>query len=102
VLLSKWVPQQKLLSNDKLKLFLTHCGGNSAVEGLYFGTPLLGFPQNADQFGMCARVNHLGVGTNGDPWGSPEAIRDQIVSLSSSESGQLHRARQVMQLMEFE
>ena len=48
VLLSKWVPQAELLKQDKLHLFVTHGGANSVMESLYFGTPLLGFAQNAD------------------------------------------------------
>ena len=43
VLLSKFVPQTKLLSQDKLRLFITHGGANSIFESLYSGTPMLGF-----------------------------------------------------------
>ena len=56
VFLSKWVPQKELLSQDKLKLFITHGGSNSVYESLYFGTPMLGFGQGPDQFGMMFRM----------------------------------------------
>jgi UDP:flavonoid glycosyltransferase YjiC (YdhE family) len=48
VFLSGWVPQKELLANHKLKLFCTHGGANSMIESMYFGTPLLGFGQDAD------------------------------------------------------
>lgn len=48
VFLSKWVPQKELLNSPKVKLFMSHGGANSVMESVYFGTPLLGFGQNAD------------------------------------------------------
>ena len=56
VFLSKWVPQKEILSQDKLHLFITHGGANSVFESLYFGTPMLGFGQEADQHGMMFRL----------------------------------------------
>lgn len=43
-------------------IFITHCGMNSASEGLYFGVPLVMFPQTAEQGGVANRVAQLGAG----------------------------------------
>ena len=43
-------------------VFLTHCGMNSTNEALYFGVPLVMFPQTPEQGGVCARVLQLGAG----------------------------------------
>ena len=42
--------------------FLTHCGMNSASEGLYFGVPLVMHPQTSEQGGVAARTEQLGAG----------------------------------------
>mmetsp|Transcript_1847 Transcript_1847/g.1269 ORF Transcript_1847/g.1269 Transcript_1847/m.1269 type:complete len:155 (+) Transcript_1847:813-1277(+) len=56
LLIQPFVPQKKLLQNEKVKLFVTHCGAGSVSESLNFGTPMLGFPQAIDQFIMCQKV----------------------------------------------
>ena len=40
-------------------VFLTHCGMNSVNEALYFGVPLVMFPQTPEQGGVCTRVLQL-------------------------------------------
>lgn len=47
---------------EKADAFLSHCGMNSASEGLYFGVPLLCYPQTKEQGGVAARVTALGAG----------------------------------------
>ena len=47
---------------EKADVFLTHCGMNSASEGLYFGVPLVMLPQTAEQGGGAVRVDQLGAG----------------------------------------
>ena len=42
--------------------FITHCGMNSASEGLYFGVPLVLFPQTAEQDAVAKRAEELGAG----------------------------------------
>ncbi len=42
--------------------FITHCGMNSASEGLYFGVPLILFPQTPEQDAVARRVEELGAG----------------------------------------
>lgn len=54
------VDQPEVLSGTDV--FLTHCGMNSVSEGLYFGVPLVMFPQTAEQGGVAKRVAQLGAG----------------------------------------
>ena len=42
--------------------FITHCGMNSASEGLYFQVPLVLFPQTPEQGAVARRVRELGAG----------------------------------------
>ena len=43
-------------------VFITHCGMNSASESLYFGVPLVLFPQTPEQSGVANRIEELGAG----------------------------------------
>ncbi len=43
-------------------VFITHCGMNSASEGLYCGVPLVLFPQTPEQGAVAGRVKELGAG----------------------------------------
>ena len=54
------VDQLEILSHAHL--FLTHCGMNSASEGLYMGVPELLFPQTGEQKAVARRVSELGAG----------------------------------------
>ena len=42
--------------------FITHCGMNSASEALYFGVPLILFPQTPEQGAVAKRTAELGAG----------------------------------------
>jgi MGT family glycosyltransferase len=43
-------------------VFITHCGMNSVSEALYFGIPLVLFPQTIEQYGVASRVKELNAG----------------------------------------
>ena len=47
---------------DIADLFITHCGMNSVNEGLYFGVPLILFPQTPEQGAVAKRTEELGAG----------------------------------------
>lgn len=55
-----FVPQLLVLS--RAKLFITHGGANSIQEGLYFGVPLLIFPQTPEQHLNAKMVKKMGAG----------------------------------------
>ena len=61
--------------------FITHCGMNSASEGLYFQVPLVLFPQTPEQDAVAKRVEELGAG---------------VRLKSISENDVLHALRQVI------
>ncbi len=46
----------------KADVFLTHCGMNSASEGLYFGVPLVMLPKTTEQGAVATRTQQLGAG----------------------------------------
>lgn len=54
------VDQMAVLSISDV--FITHCGMNSASEGLYFGVPLILFPQTPEQDAVAKRTEELGAG----------------------------------------
>ena len=54
------VDQIKVLK--KTDVFLTHCGMNSVNESLYYGVPMLLFPQHSEQALMATRAAELGTG----------------------------------------
>ncbi|WJX75297.1 hypothetical protein P8452_58843 [Trifolium repens] len=45
-----WGPQEKILNHPSIACFLSHCGWNSTIEGLYCGVPFLCWPFAGDQF----------------------------------------------------
>lgn len=47
---------------QKSDVFITHCGMNSASEGLYFGVPMVLFPQHSEQRVVADRVAEVGAG----------------------------------------
>ena len=47
---------------SKADVFISHCGMNSVNESLYYGVPLVMFPQTPEQGGVANRVNQLKAG----------------------------------------
>ncbi|KAH8383302.1 hypothetical protein KR009_007953 [Drosophila setifemur] len=50
VYLAKYMPQQAILAHPKVRLFISHGGMLSVIEGVHYGKPLLGMPLFFDQF----------------------------------------------------
>ncbi|KAJ1421484.1 UDP-glucuronosyl/UDP-glucosyltransferase [Sesbania bispinosa] len=44
-----WAPQKKILSHPAIACFISHCGWNSTMEGVYNGVPFLCWPFCSDQ-----------------------------------------------------
>ena len=61
--------------------FITHCGMNSASEGLYYQVPLVLFPQTTEQGAVAKRAEELGAG---------------VRLKSISEADILHALKQIM------
>ena len=62
---------------EKADVFLTHCGMNSASEALYFGVPLVMYPQTPEQGAVATRTQQLGAGIPLEKT-SPDAIRKAV------------------------
>lgn len=43
-------------------VFVTHCGMNSVNEALYYGVPMVLFPQTPEQSGVANRTKEVGAG----------------------------------------
>ena len=54
------VDQMAVLS--QADVFLSHCGMNSVNESLFFGVPLITYPQTSEQGGVATRVEQVGAG----------------------------------------
>lgn len=70
---------------EQTDVFLTHCGMNSASEGLYFGVPLVMLPKTTEQGGVAARVEQLGAGLRLKQT-TPEAIRAAVETVLNTPS----------------
>ena len=73
-----YVDQLDILS--KADVFITHCGMNSVSESLYMATPLILYPQTAEQQAVAKRVTELeaGIPLNDD---SIEGIRSAVLEI---------------------
>ena len=60
VTVENYVNQMETLAHASL--FITHCGMNSASEGLYMGVPELLFPLTGEQRAVARRVVEMGAG----------------------------------------
>ena len=56
----RYVDQMEVLS--RASLFVTHCGMNSASEGMWMGVPELLFPLTGEQRAVARRVAEVGAG----------------------------------------
>ena len=61
----------------KADAFLSHCGMNSVNESLYYGVPLVMYPQTSEQGGVANRVTQVGAGLMLEKT-TPEAIREAV------------------------
>ncbi|MDO5120012.1 MAG: glycosyltransferase [Coriobacteriales bacterium] len=60
VRVEQYVDQMEVLS--RTSLFVTHCGMNSASEGMWMGVPELLFPLTGEQRAVARRVAEVGAG----------------------------------------
>ncbi|GMR45438.1 hypothetical protein PMAYCL1PPCAC_15633, partial [Pristionchus mayeri] len=57
-----WVPQNDILYDPRLSLFITHCGQGSTTEATTAGVPLIVIPVLADQKRNAAVIRRIGTG----------------------------------------
>ncbi|KAK7681774.1 hypothetical protein QCA50_015121 [Cerrena zonata] len=105
-LLSKWSPQQTILSHPATGWFVTHAGQNSVMEAMTLGVPMICWPFSADQPTNSARLSfvldvayelfEVRAGPHGSkpihrigkaPLGTIEAVRDEARSVLKSAFG---------------
>ncbi|CAD6189314.1 unnamed protein product [Caenorhabditis auriculariae] len=60
--LLEWAPQIAVLKHKNVKLFVSHGGMNSVLEGMTFGTPMMVIPIFTDQFRNAKTVERRGSG----------------------------------------
>ena len=80
-----YVDQMEVLS--RTSLFLTHCGMNSASEGMWMGVPELLFPLTAEQRAVARRVDEVGAGVMLDKGADkdPAKLREALVGALSDD-----------------
>lgn len=66
VLIRPWLPQNDILAQPSVKLFITHCGNNGQYESVYHAVPMIGFPVLGDQHHNAKRLDHKGYGLSMD------------------------------------
>ncbi|KAK7295444.1 hypothetical protein RJT34_18353 [Clitoria ternatea] len=82
----EWAPQKKILSHPAIACFISHCGWNSTIEGVYSGVPFLCWPFAKDQLvnkSYICDVWEIGLGLVKDENGliSKEEIRMKVKQL---------------------
>ncbi|KAF8353869.1 ugt-19, partial [Pristionchus pacificus] len=59
---STWVPQNDMLHDPRLSLFITHCGQGSTIESTTAGVPLIVIPVLGDQQRNAQTIKRIGTG----------------------------------------
>ncbi|KAK9124087.1 hypothetical protein Sjap_013689 [Stephania japonica] len=79
-----WAPQVLILFHSAIGGFLTHCGWNSALEGICAGVPMITWPMFAEQFTnekLIVEVLKIGVKVGAEVpvrWGEEDEIGLQV------------------------
>ena len=76
-----YVDQMEGLS--RTSLFITHCGMNSASEGMWMAVPELLFPLTGEQRAVARRVSEVGAGTLLDKEDAKDALKLKAAVLSA-------------------
>ena len=76
-----YVDQMEVLS--RASLFITHCGMNSASEGMWMAVPELLFPLTGEQRAVARRVAEVGAGTLLDEGDAKDALKLKAAVLSA-------------------
>ncbi|KAJ8645435.1 hypothetical protein MRB53_007183 [Persea americana] len=101
LVLQSWVPQVDILGHVAVGGFVSHCGWNSTLEGIWFGVPMLAWPLHAEQkLNAFQLVRDLGLAVElsmdyeKDGWVSAEEFEKGVRCLmGESEEGQKVRKK---------
>jgi len=86
-LVMSFVPQFDLLRSGKVSAFLSHCGGNSTIESLCQGVPMVGMPFLGDQYEWCESMINQGCGLQVHKlYSSAAEIREALQKVVSTPS----------------
>ncbi|ESN97950.1 hypothetical protein HELRODRAFT_125432, partial [Helobdella robusta] len=66
LLIQPWIPQNDLLADSRIKLFVTHGGFNSMMESVYHAKPVIVFPFVHDQTGLASYAERHNYGVEMD------------------------------------
>lgn len=97
VVVTPFAPQLEVLS--RAAVFVTHCGMTSTMEGLYYGVPMLGVPENTAQEMAARRVVELGAGLAMDAQSLTASALYEAVARVLAEPVYRDRARQMQRLV---
>ena len=62
VYVSRWLEQNNILGDKRIKLFVTHGGFNSVQESIYHGKPMVVFGVNLDHFNVASFIKNKKLG----------------------------------------
>ena len=89
VLALPWVPQNDLLADSRIKLFITHGGFNSLMESIYHAKQIIVFPLAADQPAHAKMANDKGYAKQMDlRYWSPDDLASTIREMLRNSSYQ--------------
>lgn len=91
-LLSPYVPQLDML--PRTRVFVTHAGANSIMEGMYFGVPMVLIPQQPEQYMNAQRIVDLGMGVLLEKENlTPQTLREAVEQVGANATYHEHAQR---------
>ncbi|KAF8356754.1 hypothetical protein PRIPAC_91749 [Pristionchus pacificus] len=83
-----WVPQNDMLNDHRLSLFVTHCGQGSTTEANYAGVPLVIVPVVLDQIRNAYAMERRGLGVvvEKSQLATPKTFMDAVKKVMEDES----------------
>ncbi|PAN28613.1 hypothetical protein PAHAL_5G165900 [Panicum hallii] len=96
-----WAPQMEVLQHDAVGAFVTHCGWNSALEGIVSGVPMVCWPLYSEQrMNKVHMVEEMKVGVVVEGYEKElvkaEELEAKVRLVLESEEGKKLRERLVM------